>query len=309
MNTITVVTPCYNEVRNVRKLVEKVLEITKNIANIKFHHLFIDNASTDGTIEELRTLVELYPHVQVILNNRNYGHLRSPYYGLLQAKGDAVVMMAADFQDPPELISQFILKWQEGFKAVVAVKVGSKEPYIIRSIRNLYYRMINKLSDTPLIKNYYGFGLYDRDVITVLKSLNDPYPYFRGLISEFGFKTTKINFVKPIRDRDISKNNFFTLYDIALLGITNYSKIPLRIATISGFILSFISCIIGLIYFVFKIIYWDKFELGLAPLILGIYFFASLQLFFLGIIGEYIGSILTQVLRRPLVIEQERINF
>ena len=306
---ITVLTPCYNEIENVGELTETIIDVGNKIPGIKIKHLFIDNASTDGTVQKLRELSIEYNHVQVIINNRNYGHIRSPIYGLFQAQGDAVVIMASDFQDPPELIIEFVKKWKQGHKAVIGVKEGSNESVLLSMVRSFYYNLINRLSDTPLIKNFTGFGLYDREVIEILRSINDPYPYFRGLIPELGFETEKIYFNQPKRKKGITKNHFYTLYDMALLGITNHSKIPLRFATIFGFIISFISFLVGLIYFVYKLMFWNRFEVGIAPLVIGIFFFAAVQLFFIGIIGEYIGSIHTQVLNRPLVIEKERINF
>jgi len=307
--TITILMPCFNEVDNVDELVEAIIQVGKKIPEIKINHLFIDNASTDGTIEKLRILSAKYPHIQVILNNRNYGHIRSPMHGLFQAEGDAVVLMASDFQDPPELILDFISKLMEGYKVVIGIKESSDESVLLSMVRNFYYRLINRLSDTSLIKNFTGFGLYDREVIEILRSIEDPYPYFRGLISELGFETARVNFKQPIRKRGITKNNFYTLYDIALLGITNHSKVPLRLATFSGFLFSFFSFLVGLGYFIYKLIFWDRFELGMAPLVIGIFFFSAVQLFFIGIIGEYVGSIHTQTLKRPLVIEKERINF
>jgi len=306
---LTILTPCYNEVDNVDKLSNAVIKISKKISGVKIKHLFIDNASTDGTIDKLRSLCSKHKHIQVILNNRNYGHLRSPMHGLYEARGDAVVVMAADFEDPPELIIDFVKKWREGFKAVVGVKEGSNESIVFSLIRNFYYFLVNRLSSAPLIKNFSGFGLFDREIIETVKSIEDPYPYFRGLISELGFEIAQIKYKKIERHRGFSKNNFYSLYDIALLGITNHSKIPLRLATFSGFIISFLSILVGMGYFIYKLLYWDSFVLGLAPLVIGIFFFAAIQLFFIGIIGEYIGSIHTKILNRPLVIEKERINF
>jgi polyisoprenyl-phosphate glycosyltransferase len=306
---ITILTPCFNEVENIEALAEAIIKVSKKIPEITINHLFIDNASTDGTIEKLRSLALNYNHIQVILNNRNYGHIRSPMYGLFQAKGDAVVIMASDFQDPPELIVDFVKKWQNGYEAVIGIKKGSEESILFYMIRSLYYNLINRLSDTPLIKNFTGFGLYSRKTIETLRSLEDPYPYFRGLISELGFNIAKVYFKQPIRKRGVTKNNFYTLYDMALLGITNHSKVPLRLATFFGFLFSFFSFLIGLGYFIYKLIFWDRFELGMAPLVIGIFFFSAVQLFFIGIIGEYVGSIHTQTLKRPLVIEKERINF
>jgi len=307
--TITILTPCRNEVDNVEEVAEAIINTGKKMSDIKINHLFIDNASTDGTIQKLRTLCSQYEHVQVILNNRNYGHIRSPMHGLFQSKGDAVVIMASDFQDPPELIIEFVNKWKQGYKTVIGVKEGSHESVFLYMIRSFYYRLINRLSDTPLIKNFTGYGLYDREVIEILRSLNDPYPYFRGLISELGFETAKINFKQPKRKRGFTKNNFYTLYDLALLGITNHSKIPLRFATFFGFVISFLSFLTGIAYLAYKLMFWDRFEVGIAPLVIGIFFFVAVQLIFIGIIGEYVGSIHTQVLKRPMVVEKERINF
>jgi polyisoprenyl-phosphate glycosyltransferase len=306
---ITILTPCFNEVENIEALAEAIIEVSKKIPEITINHLFIDNASTDGTIEKLRSLALKYNHIQVILNNRNYGHIRSPMYGLFQAKGDAVVIIASDFQDPPELIVDFVKKWQNGYEVVIGIKKGSEESILFYMIRSLYYNLINRLSDTPLIKNFTGFGLYSRKTIETLRSLEDPYPYFRGLISELGFNIAKVYFKQPIRNRGVTKNNFYTLYDMAMLGITNHSKVPLRLATFSGFLFSFFSFLVGLGYFIYKLIFWDRFELGMAPLVIGIFFFSAVQLFFIGIIGEYVGSIHTQALKRPLVNEKERINF
>ena len=306
---ITILTPCFNELENIEALAEAIIEVSKKIPEITINHLFIDNASTDGTIQKLRSLALKYDHIQVILNNRNYGHIRSPMHGLFQAKGDAVVIMASDLQDPPELIVDFVKKWIQGYKAVIGVKKGSDESIFFSIIRSVYYNLINRLSDTPLIKNFTGFGLYDREVIETMRSIDDPYPYFRGLISELGYETAQLHFRQPKRKRGFTKNNFYTLYDMALLGITNHSKIPLRLVTFSGFVISFLSMMVGLGYFIYKVLFWDRFDLGIAPLVIGIFFFAAVQLFFIGIIGEYVGSIYTQVLKRPLVIEKERINF
>ena len=305
---MTILTPCFNELENIEVLAEAIIEVSKNIPEITINHLFIDNASTDGTIQKLRSLALKYDHIQVILNNRNYGHIRSPMHGLFQAKGDAVVIMASDLQDPPELIVDFVKKWIQGYKAVIGVKKGSDESIFFSIIRSGYYNLINRLSDTPLIKNFTGFGLYDREVIETMRSIDDPYPYFRGLISELGYETAQLHFRQPKRKRGFTKNNLYTLYDMALLGITNHSKIPLRLAAFSGFVISFFSLLVGLGYFIYKLTYWNRFDVGIAPLVISIFFFSAVQLFFIGMIGEYIGSIHTQVLKRPLVIEKERIN-
>jgi hypothetical protein len=248
-------------------------------------------------------------NVRLIVNARNFGHIRSPFHGILQGSGDATILMASDLQDPPSLIPQFIEKWESGFKIVKAVKTNSEETPLMFLIRKMFYSFINRLADIDLTKNYTGTGLYDKHIINLLKEIDDPYPYFRGLISDIGFEFAVVEFYQPTRKRGITKNNFYTLYDIAMLGITNHTKIPLRIAAFSGFILSSISFLLSLAFLLLKLAYWDRFQAGVAPILLGIFFFASIQLFFLGIIGEYIGNIYTQVQKRPHVFEKERINF
>jgi len=245
----------------------------------------------------------------VIFNARNFGHIRSPYYALLQADGDAALAMASDLQDPPELIPQFLAKWEEGYKAVVAVKNKSEETKLFFFIRSMYYRLIHRLADFEIIQNFTGFGLYDRQILDYCRAIKDPYPYFRGIISDIGLPTAKIPFVQPARKRGLTKNNFYMLYDMAMLGITNHSKVPLRIAAMAGFAMSVISLLLGVAYFIYKLLFWNQFTVGVAPVIIGLFLFSSVQLFFIGMIGEYIGAIHTQVLDRPLVVERERINF
>ncbi len=310
IRTITVLTPCFNEAENVAALYERVRAVFESLGDAyRYEHLFIDNASTDGTAEILRGLASRDRNVKVIVNTRNFGHIRSPYYGLLQAKGDAAIMLVSDLQDPPAMIKDFIRKWEEGYKVVMGVKTKSRESALMFFIRKMYYGLINKLSEIELIKNATGFGLYDRQVIDILKEINDPYPYVRGLITEIGFEIAKIEYTQEKRERGVTKNNFYTLYDLAMLGITNHSKVPLRIATMLGFALSGISLLVAIGYFIAKLLFWNTFTMGIAPIVISLFFFASVQLFFIGIIGEYIGSIHTQVLKRPLVIEKERINF
>jgi glycosyltransferase involved in cell wall biosynthesis len=274
-----------------------------------YEHIFIDNHSSDKTVPILKQIASEDHHVKIIINLRNFGHIRSPYYGMLQTTGDATILMVADLQDPPDMINEFIAQWEKGHKIVVGVKNESKESFMMFAIRKSFYNLINRLSDTKLIKNFTGFGLYDKQVIDLLKTIEDPYPYFRGLVCELGFEIVKIPYVQPQRFRGITKNNFYTLYDIAMLGITNHSKVPLRLATMVGFIASLLSLLVALVYFVYKLLYWDSFILGSAPMIIGVFLFSAVQLMFIGIIGEYVGSIHTQVLKRPLVIEKERINF
>jgi glycosyltransferase involved in cell wall biosynthesis len=309
MPRVTVVSPCYNEEGNVEELFQRVEAVFASLPGYQFDYIFIDNASKDRTVEVLKAMAKNDQRVKIIVNSRNFGHIRSPYYGLLQGTGEAVIYLASDLQDPPELIPDFIKKWEEGYKVVWAVKAQSHETPLMFLTRKLYYEMISKLSEIELVKNATGFGLYDQRVIEILREIDDPYPYARGLISEIGFEVAKIPFVQPRRKRGITKNNFYTLYDIAMLGITNHSKVPLRLATMAGFCLSFLSLLVAMGYLVAKLIFWETFTLGLAPLIIGIFFFSSVQLFFIGILGEYIGSIYTQVLKRPLVVEKERVNF
>jgi polyisoprenyl-phosphate glycosyltransferase len=307
---LTILTPCYNEEGNVREVYMQVKAVMATLPGYDYDHLFIDNASTDQTIAILRELAAADSHVKVIVNTRNFGHVRSPYHGFLQARGDAVMTCVADLQDPPELLAQFVKKWEEGFKVVIGVKSGSRESWLMARTRRLYYSIVAKLSsDVELVHNFTGFGLYDREVIEQFRSTNEQYPYFRGIVSDFGYARAEIPYVQPARTQGKTKNNFFSLYDIAMLGVTNHSKVPLRIATMAGFAISVLSLLIAFGYLVAKLLYWDDLQLGLAPLLIGIYFFGAVQLFFIGVLGEYIGSIHTQVHRRPLVIERERINF
>jgi len=305
---ISIITPCFNEEDNVEELCERVREAV-SITKYDYEHIFIDNASTDKTQEKLRYLTRKDKHVKVILNTRNFGHIRSPYYGLLQGTGDAVIILASDLQDPPERIPDFVQKWDEGFKVVIGVKTKSHESGVFYFLRTIYYRILRKLSDVELIEHFTGFGLYDKEVIRILQNLNDPYPYFRGLIADIGFPIARIPFTQPRRKRGITKNNFYTLYDMAMLGMTGYTKVPLRIATMAGFLTALISFLTGMVYLVYKLLFWQQFSLGSAPIVIGLFFLGSVQLLFLGIVGEYIGSIYTQVMKRPLVIEKERINF
>jgi glycosyltransferase involved in cell wall biosynthesis len=306
---LSVVSGCYNEAGNVEELVVRLAKVMESLPQYDYEHIVIDNASTDGTQEILRKLASKNPRLKVILNSRNFGHVRSPYHGMLQASGDAVIYLASDLQEPPELIPDFIKQWEQGAKAVVGIKNSSAESAIFFAVRRLYYGLVEKLADTRTIQNFTGFGLYDRAIIDYCKSLGDPYPYFRGLIAEIGLPVGKIAYHQPLRKRGFTKNNFYTLYDIAMLGITNFSKVPLRLATMLGFLTAALSLLVALGYLIYKLLFWQNFAIGTAPMVIGLFFFASVQLFFIGILGEYIGSIHTQVLKRPLVVEKERINF
>ncbi len=309
MKLITIITPCYNEEDNAEICYRRIKELFASLGTYRYEHLFIDNASTDRTQEILRRLAAKDKNVKVIINSRNYGHIRSPYYAMFQSRGDALVIVSADLQEPPELISEFLKHWEQGHKIVLGVKVRSDESPLMFALRKFYYRLVKRLSEVELINNFHGFGLYDRSIIDILAKMDDPYPYFRGQIAELGFDPVKIEYHQPRRERGITKNNFYILYDMAMLGITSHSKVPLRLATFTGFCLGALSLLVAVGYFVYKLIFWDNFQVGMAPLVIGIFFFSAVQLFFTGILGEYIGAIHTQVLKRPLVTEKERINF
>jgi polyisoprenyl-phosphate glycosyltransferase len=306
---ITIVTGCFNEEGNVEALYERIRAVMEGLGKYRYEHLFIDNASRDGTVEILRRLAAQDRRLKVIVNTRNFGHIRSPYHALMQAKGDAAIALASDLQDPPELIPEFIRHWEEGSLVVVGVKTTSKEFFIMRLIRSAYYNLVGRLSEVKLVKHSTGFGLYDQRVLTVMRELDDVYPYFRGLSADLGFQPALVEYAQPQRVRGLTKNSFYTLYDMALLGITNHSKLPLRIVTFLGFATGIVSFLTGLAYLIYKLVYWHDFSVGIAPIVIGVFFFSSLQMFFLGIVGEYVGSIQTQVLHRPLVVERERINF
>jgi glycosyltransferase involved in cell wall biosynthesis len=309
MPLLSIVTPCYNEEENIEELYRQVKDVLATLDGYRFEHIFIDNDSSDRTVEIIKTIAARDPSVKLIVNSRNFGHIRSPFYGLLQASGDAVILLVADLQDPPALIVDFVKKWEEGYRIVLGVKPQSLETAAMFFIRKLYYELIARLSETKLTKNNTGFGLYDRVVIEVLREINDPYPYLRGLISDIGFKSALIDYIQPVRQRGITKNNFYTLYDMAMLGITNHSKVPLRLATMIGFSMSAVSLLTSVGYLLAKLFFWNLFTIGIAPIIIGVFFFSSIQLFFIGILGEYISAIHTQVQKRPLVIEKERVNF
>ena len=310
MPLLTILTPCFNEEGNVREVYQQVKAAMQTVPDYDYEHLFIDNASTDATVAILRELAAADKRVKVILNTRNFGQVRSPYHAFLQARGDAVMTCVADLQDPPQLIPQFVRKWEEGYKVVIGVKQGTRESWLMRRTRRFYYWLVARLStDVELVHNFTGFGLYDREVVEQFRGTDEQYPYFRGLVCDFGYERAEIPFVQPARTRGVTKNNFFSLYDIAMLGITNHSKVPLRIATMAGFAISILSLLVALGYLVAKLMYWNELQMGTAPLLMGIYFFGAVQLFFIGLLGEYIGAINTQVHKRPLVVEKERINF
>lgn len=309
MKTITLFTPCYNEEKNIDKLYLRVCAVIDKMTNYNFEYVFIDNASTDETLNVLKKLAASDNRIKVISNVRNFGHIRSPYYGLLQCTGDAVIAMVADLQDPPEMIPSFIDEWENGKALVLGIKTKSKENPIMFLIRKLFYSIIKKISSTEQLKNYTGFGLYDQKFLNVVRMIDDPYPYFRGMVMEYGWDIKTLEYTQDKRGAGKSSNNFFTLYDLAMLGFVNHSKLPLRLSAFIGFFSAIISFLVAVGYFIYKLLYWDNFQVGTAPMVIGVFFFSSVQLFFIGIIGEYIGAIHTQVRKRPLVIEKERINF
>jgi glycosyltransferase involved in cell wall biosynthesis len=306
---ISIVTHCYNEEENVAEVYRQVKEVFAELPQYDYEHIFIDNASKDETVNILKKIAKEGNQVKIIVNTRNFGPICSSQHALLQAQGDAAVMLAADLQDPPALIKDFIRKWEKGYKIVIGIKTKSETNLVMLAIRKIYYNLIKKIAEIEQIKNFTGFGLYDRKFIEILKKFDDPYPYFRGMITEIGFPRAEIEYVQPERKKGKSSYNFYILYDMAMLGFVNHSKVPLRLASFIGFGMSTVSFLVALIYLIRKLLHWEEFQLGLAPLIVGIFFIGSIQLFFIGILGEYIGAIYTQVKHRPLVIEKERINF
>ena len=308
MTKISIVTPTFNEEQNIKKLCSDIRNEMEKL-NIEYEHIVIDNASTDKTIDIIKEICETDKKVKVIINAKNYGHIKSPVYGLMQCKGEACILMASDFQDPVNLITQYIEKWENGSKIVLGEKITSDENSFVFGIRRLFYKFLNRISDTDLTMNTTGSGIFDRSIIEKLKKINDPYPYFRGLISELGEEISTIQFNQPKREFGNTKNNFYTLYDIGMLGVVKHSKMPLRIMILLGFLFSAISFCIALFYLIYKLLFWNSFEVGIAPLIIGIFGFASLQILLLGIIGEYVSVVLTHLRNMPLVEEKERINF
>ncbi|MCB5943648.1 glycosyltransferase family 2 protein [Acidocella sp. KAb 2-4] len=309
MTFLSVITPCYNEEANVAELHARVAAAMAGIPDCTYEHIFIDNASADRTVALLKELAAADPRVKIIVNARNFGHIRSPMHAFLQASGEAVISIVADLQDPPEMIPTLVAKWREGYSTVLCVKRSSEETAAMFLLRRAYYALVERLSSIETIQNFTGFGLYDRKVVEAVRSFGDPYPFFRGMIAEIGLGICKLPYDQPVRKRGITKNNFYTLYDIAMLGITNLSKVPLRLVTAFGFFSACLSFLAGFSYLVYKLIFWSSFTVGMAPLIIGLFFLGSVQLVSLGIIGEYVGAIHTQVQKRPYVIEKERIGF
>ena len=310
MKKISIMIPCYNEEENVVPMSEAVTELfEKELPQYDYEILFIDNASTDNTRPLLREICRKNNKVKAIFNAKNFGQFNSPFHGMLQTTGDCTITMVCDFQDPLDLIPKYLKEWEDGYKIVIGIKSKSKENPFIYHLRSLYYKFVKKFSDVEQIEHFTGSGLYDKDFIEVLRNLHDPTPFLRGIVAELGFKIKRIEYEQPKRRAGKTHNNFWTLYDAAMLSITSYTKIGLRIATFIGIIVAFISLGIGIVYLIMKLIWWDRFSAGMAPMLIGMFFLGSLQLFFIGLIGEYIMNMNKRLMNRPLVVEEERINF
>lgn len=308
--TISILIPCYNEQENVIPMAKAIDELfNEELPNYKYELVFIDNDSKDNTRKLLREICADNKNVKAIFNAKNFGQFNSPYYGMLQTSGDCTITMVCDFQDPIDMIPKYIKEWENGYKIVIGVKTSSKENPLIYWLRSIYYKLIRKFSDVEQIEHFTGSGLYDKQFIQVLRDLHDPTPFLRGIVAELGFKRKEIPYEQPKRRAGKSHNNFMTLYDAAMLSFTSYTKIGLRICTFFGLFVSFVSVIVGVVYLIMKLIYWDRFVAGMAPILIGMFFLGALELFFIGILGEYILSINKRVMNRPLVIEEERINF
>jgi glycosyltransferase involved in cell wall biosynthesis len=306
---ISIVAGCFNEQDNIAELHQRITAVMQQAPQYDYEILLIDNASTDRTVDVIREIAARDKHLKAIVNVRNFGHIRSPYHALLLAQGDAVIGMASDLEDPPELIIEFIRKWEEGYKVAIGVRRKHEERGLMPIMRKAYYKLITRISEFEQVQNFTGFGLYDKAVMDILREIEDPYPYFRGLICEIGYERAEIPFDKPVRKRGISKGTFLVYLDSALLGIVNHSKAPLRLATMIGIGLSGLSFLTGVYYFIRKLLAWDQFQMGLAPLGIGVFFFMGMLFLFLGLLGEYVGLLVTHTVKRPMVVEKERINF
>lgn len=309
MKKISLFTPCYNEEGNVYELYKKVTEVMKQLPQYTYEYIFIDNHSTDKTREILRKIAAKDKRVKVIFNVSNFGPSRSGSYGFYQTSGDVSICLACDFQDPPEMIPEFIKKWEEGYKVVWGKKIGSEESKFMYAIRCLYYKIIKVFAESKQYENVTGFGLYDREVMDLFRKANDPEPILRNLVGEYGYEVGIVEYFQPTRKKGKSSYNFFRYYSQAMHSLITTSRVPLRIATFVGIAIGAVSGSIGIVYLVLKLLFWNSFDMGVAPLVCGVFFIGAVQLVFLGIIGEYIGEILARQMNRPLVIEEERLNF
>ena len=310
MKKVSILIPCYNEEDNVVPMSEAITELFENeLKQYDWELLFIDNDSHDNTRPLLREICEKNVHIKAIFNAKNFGQFNSPYYGILQTTGDCTISMVCDFQDPIELIPKYLEEWENGYKIVIGIKTGSKESKMMYGLRTLYYKLIKKFSDVEQIEHFTGSGLYDRDFVEVLRELDDPTPFLRGIVAELGYKRKEIEYVQPERRAGKTHNNWYSLYDAAMLSFTSYTRVGLRLCTFTGIGIGVISVVIGLFYLIMKLCMWNKFTAGYAPMMIGMFFLGAVQLFFLGFIGEYIISINQRVMKRPLVVEEERIGF
>jgi glycosyltransferase involved in cell wall biosynthesis len=309
MKSISIITPCRNEEENVEGIYEAVRAVMADLRRYRYEHIFIDNASTDRTVELIRRLARKDRNVKLLVNTRNFGQIGSPMYAVSQARGDAVIGIVADFQDPPELIPEMVAAWEKGYPMALCIKRSSAENPVMFFLRKRYYRLIDQLSSVETFENFTGFGLYDRKVVDHVLALGDAEPYFRGMIAELGYPHQKLFYDQPLRKRGKTKNNFVTLFDLAIIGIVNHSKAPLRLMTFIGLCGALISFLIGAAFLVYKLIFWSRFEVGVAPLMIGMFFGFSVQMIMIGMLGEYVGAILTQLKHRPYAVEKERVNF
>lgn len=291
MKKISIVTPTFNEEENVLDVYQSVRSVLSTYKNYDYEHVFIDNASTNRTVSILKDLAKKDPRVKLIVNSRDFGHIRSPMYAFFTVDGDAVSIVAADLQDPPPLLSKFIAEWEKGYKIIVGVRKSRDESWIYWLIRKSYYRLVNRLSDMKLVQNFHGYGLYDREAVEALRKMRDPYPYFRGMVCEIGFERSEVPYDMPGRKKGVTKNNFYSLYDMAMLGLVNHSKVPLCLAVFLGFGMAFLSLGLATAYLMYKLLYWDKFTAGTAPVVIGVFLLSSIQLIFMGFLGEYLGSV------------------
>lgn len=310
MKKISIVIPCFNEEENVVAISNAVVDmLEQDLPQYDYEILFIDNCSKDNTQTLLREICKNNIKIKAIFNAKNFGQFNSPFYAMCQSTGDCTICMCCDFQDPVEMVPKMVAEWEKGYKIVSCIKSASKEKKIMRFLRTCYYKLIRKMSDIEQIEHFTGFGLYDASFIEILRKLDDPTPFLRGIVAELGYKRKDLEYTQEQRRAGKTHNNWYTLYDAAMLSFTSYTKVGLRIATIMGFVFSIISILLALVYLVLKLMFWNMFPAGTAPILLGVFLFGSIQLFFIGLIGEYIMNINTRVMKRPLVIEEERINF
>ena len=310
MKKISIMIPCYNEEENVVPISKAVVEeVTANLSDYDYEILFIDNDSKDNTRPLLREICKSNPKIKAIFNAKNFGQFNSPYYGLMQTTGDCTILLCCDFQDPIEMLPKIVAEWENGAKIVSCIKTASNENSFIRFLRTCYYKMIKKMSSIDQIEHFTGFGLYDKSFIDVLRNLNDPTPFLRGIVAELGYTRVSIEYTQAKRKAGRTHNNFFTLFDAAMLSFTSYTKVGIHLLTFAGIVLACLSVFAGFVYLILKLMFWDEFTAGMAPLIIAFFFFSAIQLLFIGFVGEYVMNVNTRVMNRPLVIEEERLNF